>query len=245
MTGRTARHRSHLWRDVQPTALPFGGERVFLFFLALTVLIIVAYEGADLAGVPWPLNSQEVAPLALALIPMCYVLRGLEPAGAALMAAWILLLTLLDVVLTRRGAGPWADDMQVAIIGSVALFVGYRVRQETRLRRCAEESRRALQVSEARYRALFDQSQTAILVTDAGRVVREVNAAAAALFGQPNGAPVGRALDDYFGSEVAGRILDGGVPLSSATPLLAARKSACDRPAPPSTAAFGRSSCRM
>ncbi|HEY8744902.1 MAG TPA: ATP-binding protein [Chloroflexota bacterium] len=172
----------------------------------------MAYEGADLAGVPWPLNSQEIAPLALALIPMIYVLRGLRPAGASLIAVWVVLLAMLDVVVACRGLGRWADDLQVVIIGSVALFVGYRVRQETLLRRWAEESQEALQVSEARYRALFNQSQTAILVMDADRRIREVNAAAAALFEQPYCVPVGRSLDEYFGSEVAGRLLDGRMP---------------------------------
>ena len=190
-----------------------AADRVILAAQAVAVLIVVLYEASELAGLPWPLESQEFAPIALFLIPMLYVIRGLRPAVGAAAIAWSLTLVVLDVALERHGLGRLADGLQVAIVGTVAIFVGARVQHEQRVRRQAEETREALRVSEARYRALFEQSQTAALVVQADGVVREANAAATALFGGPVSAIVGRPLSELVGP--AARDLLGGKPPST------------------------------
>ena len=116
-----------------------GRDRIFVVVQLLVVLIIIGYEAAEAAGVPWPLHSEEFVPIALFVIPMVYVARGFRPIGVALILAWVTALVAVDIALDRRGHERWADGLQVAIIGTVAVCVGYRVRHEMLVRRRAED----------------------------------------------------------------------------------------------------------
>ncbi len=187
-------------------------DRVFLAAQVLMVLIIVGYEAADAAGVPWPLNSQEFAPVALFVIPMIYVARGFGPLGAFATIAWVAGLVMLQIGLQRQGLNRWADDLQVAIIGTVAVFVGYRVQREMLIRRRVEDTHEALQTSEARYRALFEQSQTATLIATRDGRVREANAAAHALLGVNGHDVIGHTLADLLGESGSAHVRAGRPP---------------------------------
>lgn len=198
-------------RFVSVPPWPGGVRRLGVFHAAtaLAVLIVVLYEASDLAGVPWPLESQEFAPIALFAIPMLYATRTSSRIGALATAAWVALLVALDVVLTRQGLGRWADRLQVALIGTVAIFVGRRVEYELRVRHRAEAAREALRVSEMRYRSLFEHSQTPILLAETDGTIREANGAADELLRSGAVGARRRSLQALLGGDVADRLLAG------------------------------------
>jgi len=189
-----------------------GRDRIFVVVQLLVVLIIIGYEAAEAAGVPWPLHSEEFVPIALFVIPMVYVARGFRPIGVALILAWVTALVAVDIALDRRGHERWADGLQVAIIGTVAVCVGYRVRHEMLVRRRAEDAAEALRTSEARYRALFEQSRAPILLVTSDGLVREANVAAGALLRGASSSLVGRPLEQLIGHGVARLLLAGKPP---------------------------------
>lgn len=173
--------------------------------------IVLAYEGSELAGVAWPLNTQEYAPLVLFALPMLYVARGLAPLAAAATVAAVLVLAAAQAALTVAGWDHAADGLQVGLIGVVAVAVGWRVEHERRVRQQAEATSAALRRSEARYRALFAHTPAPILVIGrADGLVREINAAARAWFGT---APLGDVTLAALVGEVAARhMLNGAAP---------------------------------
>lgn len=174
---RNTLRRLHRLRRIH---LP-AGDRWIIAAQALAVALVIGYEAAELAGVGWPLNAQQFAPLALFVIPMLYVARGLAPAAAAGLVAGVGLLAAIDVALVRQDLRRWADALQALIVGTVAVCVGWRVEHEMRIRRQAEAMRAALAASESRLRALFAQSQAPILIASSDGGIREANAAAEAL----------------------------------------------------------------
>ncbi len=196
---------------------------------ALAVALVIGYEAAELAGIRWPLDAQQFAPLALFIIPMLYVARGLAPAAAAALAAGVGLLAVLEVVLVRQGLQRWADGLEALIVGTVAICVGWRVEREMRIRRQAEAMRAALAASESRWRALFAQSQAPILIASGDGGIREANAAAAALFARGDAAPLQK---EAAGDGASACRMDGAAPtgpeMTGAAPG-AARPALCGR----------------
>ena len=80
-------------------------------------------------------------------------------------------------------ANAWLEIGNLTILNAVAIVVGQRVEREGQARLRAEGALQASEVAEARYRALFDEQHAPVLVTDAGGVVTEANAAATSLLG--------------------------------------------------------------
>ncbi len=194
----------------QPRGIhPPGRDRWITAAQALAVALVIGYEAAELAGIRWPLDAQQFAPLALFVIPMLYVARGLAPATAAAVAAGVGLLAVLEVVLVRQGLQRWADGLEALIVGTVAICVGWRVEREMRIRRQAEVMRAALAASESRWRALFAQSQAPILIASGDGGIREANAAAAALFARRDAAPV---QTEAAGDGASACRMDGAAP---------------------------------
>jgi signal transduction histidine kinase len=195
-----------------PRALAAGRDRWLQVAQAFALLIVLAYEATELAGARWPLDAQEFAPIALFVIPMVYATRGLGRARAGAALTGVFALAALDGFLARQGPERLADGLQVAIIGVVAVAVGQRMQYELMVRRRVEAAGAALRVSEARYRALFEQSRAPILLVDADGVIREANAVAGMLFAGTAQPLTGRPLAGLVGAGLAGRLLTGRAP---------------------------------
>jgi two-component system, NarL family, sensor histidine kinase UhpB len=196
-----------------PSGTAMAGRDRWLQAAQLFALgIVLAYEATELAGAHWPLDAQEFAPIALFVIPMVYATRGLGWARAGAALAGVFVLAALDGVLVRQGPERLADGLQVAIIGVVAIAVGQRVQHELLVRLRAEAAGAALRVSEARYRALFEQSRAPILLVGADGMVREANAVAGMLFTGASRALTGRPLAGFVGANLAGQLVAGQPP---------------------------------
>jgi signal transduction histidine kinase len=105
-------------------------------------------------------------------------------------------------------ANAWEEIGNLAVLNAVAIIVGQRVEREAQARVRAEDSLRASEVAEARYRALFDEQHAPVIVTDAFGAVTEANAAATSLLGA---GVRGRLLSDLVHTSVTA-ILAGAVP---------------------------------
>jgi two-component system, NarL family, sensor histidine kinase UhpB len=195
-----------------PGALAPGRDRWLQATQLLALLIVLAYDGTELAGAHWPLGAQDFAPIALFVIPMVYATRGLGRAHAGAVLSGVFVLAALDAILARQGPERLADGLQVAIIGVVAVAVGQRVQHELVVRHQAEVAGAALRVSEARYRALFEQSRAPILLAGADGVVREANAVAGMLFTGTSRPLTGRTLASLVGAELASQLVAAQPP---------------------------------
>lgn len=189
-------------------------DRRFWFVQALVLAIAALHETADARDLLQPTGIPDFATVALFLVPIIYAALNFGMAGSIATAAWVALVTVPDFFLVHTAEHHWIDGIQLAIIGAVAVFVGHRVEKE----HLAREAHRA---AEARYRALFERNNNAILVVgDDGRV-RECNTAASALFG----ASAGRRLEELVGPVVRRAFEDGAEAPVFAVPGAEAERS--------------------
>lgn len=206
VTGPT-RARGGVW--VRIGSPPWRDRRFWLVQL-LILAVVLGHLGLDLRdqslpqGVPDSIAGMpDSIVTGLILIPVVYAALNFGLGGAAASAAWSILLMLPDMVLVEAPFGRWVDGTVLVLAAVGAVAVGLRVDREA-------EAARASSAAEARYRALFEASSAPTLVlTRADGAVREVNPAAAALFG----AGVGRRrLEDLLGAEPAAAVLSGEPP---------------------------------
>lgn len=151
-----------------------------LYVARLAVELHLTRARAPVPGIP------DFTTLGLFLWPVLYAAVVTGPAGGALTAAWVAMLSVPRDLAFLGGGDPvavWAESTQVVALAVVAVVVGQQVAAERRARVAVDEARRAHLAAEARYRSLFDASESpTVLVQRPGRVV-EANAAAVALHG--------------------------------------------------------------
>jgi signal transduction histidine kinase len=188
-------------------------DRRFWIVQALVLAIAALHETADARGLLLPTGIPDFATVGLFLVPIIYAALNFGMAGSVATAAWVIVVTVPDFLLVRTVEHHWIDGVQLAIIAAVAVFVGQRVEQE----RVAREAHRA---AEARYRALFERNQSAILVVGADALVKEWNVAASSIFAPAQGAR----LEDLVGAEVCRAARAGAEP-----PVFTARSPAGER----------------
>ncbi len=133
-------------------------------------------------------HPQHGPPLAfllesLFLIPVVYAALNFGLRGAAVTAAVCTLITVPNWLFFHSGPERTSVMTQMAIAYGVAMFVGHKVDRERSERAVAEGAVQALNVSAARYRALFESAGEGILLLREGGEIAECNAAAADLIG--------------------------------------------------------------
>lgn len=164
----------------------------------------------DVIGVELPFGIPRSMITALLLVPVIYAALNFGVRGAVGTALWATALMVPDWVFIHdvTTAHTWVEIGNLGILNGVAIIVGQRVESEGKARLRAEESLRASEVAEGRYRALFDEQHAPVLVTDAAGVVTEANAAAINLLGT---GVSGRQLSALVDTPVTD-ILVGAVP---------------------------------
>jgi signal transduction histidine kinase len=182
----------------------------FWFVQAGVLVVALLDEVLDALGAQPPLGIPRATITVLLLVPVIYAALNFGVRGAVATALWATALMVPDWLLIE-GVTPtsaWVEIGNLAVLNTVAVIVGQRVDREEQARRGAEESLRAHEIAEGRYRALFDEQHAPVLVTDAAGVVTEANAAATRLLGK---GVQGRLISDLVYAPVTA-ILAGAVP---------------------------------
>ena len=140
-------HRA-LLRALHP---PFRDLRFWLL-QGLVIVIALFHEGADATAFLHPYGIPNFAAVALFLVPIVYAALNFGITGSLATGAWVTLLSLPDFYFVDSPTNHWSDGIQILIVDSVAIFVGYRVEQERMARQRAETASEAHRAAEARTR---------------------------------------------------------------------------------------------
>jgi signal transduction histidine kinase len=187
--------------------------RAARFWVVQAGVLLVAFLDEvilDVLHVQLPFEIPRSTITTLLLVPVIYAALNFGVRGAVGTALWATVLMFPDWLFIAgvTAANAWEEIGNLAVLNAVAIIVGQRVEREAQARVRAEDSLRASEVAEARYRALFDEQHAPVIVTDALGAVTEANAAATSLLGA--GAR-GHLLSDLVHTSVTA-ILAGVVP---------------------------------
>ena len=140
--------RRALLRALHP---PVGDLRFWLL-QGLVIVIAGFHEGADATSFLHPYGVPNFAAVALFLVPIVYAALNFGITGSLATASWVTLLSLPDFFFVDSSENHLSDAIQLLIVDSVAIFVGYRVEQERMARERAEAASEGHQAAEARTR---------------------------------------------------------------------------------------------
>jgi signal transduction histidine kinase len=135
-------------------------------------------------------------PTALFFMPVVVAAVNFGMRGSVATAIWCTVLTLPNTLFWHSGFERYGEIAQLSFVGFAAVFLGTRVDQERRAYARVAAVSRALELSQTRYRELFESAREGMLVLDASGLIVECNAAARAL------APARRELNRRHVGEV-------------------------------------------
>lgn len=165
--------------------LPVRAGRFWLVQAGVLLVVLIDVAVLDVQRIQLPLGMPASMTSSLLLLPVIYAALNFGVRGAIYTALWASALMVPDWIFREGGvtAHAWAEVSNLAVVNAVAVVVGQRVEREEQARRRAEQALRASEVAEARYRGLFDEQASPVLVTDSTGVVTEANTAALRLLG--------------------------------------------------------------
>jgi PAS domain S-box-containing protein len=183
---------------------------------ALVVLIAGGHDFLEVSGLLSGLGMAYLLPISLFFVPVIYAALFFGLSGSLATALWCNLLTVPNWVLWHTGTARVGSISQMLIIDIIAIFVGSRVDERMK-------ASQALQVSETKYRGLFDTAGEGILVLDHSQRIVECNASAAALLRESPDNLYGMRLDEVVDRRAASALVAaasgadarfrGGIPL--------------------------------
>lgn len=166
--------------------------------MSFHLILVRVLRGQDVAGIPAPLTSS------LMLIPVLYAALAFGAVGAVATATWATTLFTLHWIVLHTlpvtSSHLWIELVNTVVLIASGVIVGQRVGKEQAARRRTESALRVAAVAEARYRGLFEDQPSPVIVTDARGTVIEVNSAARTLLGPGS---VGQALRAGLGLTIA------------------------------------------
>ncbi len=177
-----------------------------LRFWATQVLVIgiaAGHDSLEASGQFPHLGMAYLLPVSLFFVPVVYSALYFGLAGALPTALWCTVISTPNWVVFHQGSERIGVISQMLIVDAIAVFVGSRVDQQMKARADAEAASRALQVSEKKYRGLFETAGEGVLVFDRGERIVECNAAAGALLQMPVKALCGRGMGEVLPRGVA------------------------------------------
>ncbi len=128
--------------------------------------------------------------------------------GAVATAIWCTVLTMPNSFIWHAGYERYGEMAQIAFVDIAGVLLGMRVDQERTAQARVAAVTRSLELSQLKYRLLFESAREGILVLDASGRIVESNAAARALAQPPHHELHLRQLGDVFPPEAARQIMD-------------------------------------
>lgn len=184
-----------------------------LVIMSSHTLVLRWLHGADLVGIPAPLTSS------LMLIPVLYAALNFGATGAIATTSWATALFVLHWLVVHysqiTSAHLWIELVSMAVLAASGVIVGQSVDVERLGRRRTEVALAIADLAEARYRGLFENQPSPVVVTDDGDVVVELNTAARELLGTD---AQGRLLEASLGVTKSD-LLARGTPLAVRSPI--------------------------
>jgi signal transduction histidine kinase len=187
---------------------------------ALVVAIAAGHDSIEALGVLPHLGMAYFLPMSLFFIPVVYSALYFGLSGAVATALWCTLISTPNWVLWHSGSERYGVIAQMLTVDAIAVFVGNRVDQQMKARADAEAASEALQVSETKYRGLFETAGEGVLVLDKNARIVECNAAASALLRTPRETLCGRPIRDVLPPEAALALSSASVRPSSSPAVL-------------------------
>jgi PAS domain S-box-containing protein len=156
-------------------------DRRFWATQALVAGIALAHDELEYSGFLPHLGMAYFLPMSLFFIPVVYAALYFGLSGSVATALWCTLLSTPNWFFWHHGSERFGVISQMLIVDAVAVFVGSRVDQQLKARAEAEAASRALQVSETKYRGLFETAGEGVIVLDKSQRIVECNVAAGVL----------------------------------------------------------------
>ncbi|MEO6144108.1 MAG: ATP-binding protein [Dermatophilaceae bacterium] len=178
---------------LRPRPVPWDSPKFWITQCGVLIVMTI-HTLLRLASIPTPLTAS------LMLIPVLYAAFAFGVTGAIATASWATVLFAGHWFFLRSAPEEndhvWIELVNLAVLMASGVFVGGRVEVEQAARRRTEAALQLAAVTQARYRGLFEDQPSPVIVTDSHDVVTELNTAAIGLLGS---AAVGRVLGDSLG----------------------------------------------
>lgn len=159
-------------------------DRRFWLIQAMVLGATALHIYTEVGGFDEPYGTFHHIPVTLYLVPVAYASLHFRLEGGILTGIWAAVLTIPNMVLWHTTAYMWTGEVtQLAVVVLVGSVLSWRVEREVRQRTRAEQATVRLQVSEEKYRNLFEAAGDAIMVFGSDGGVQTANKAAARLTG--------------------------------------------------------------
>ncbi|MBI5288621.1 MAG: ATP-binding protein [Chloroflexi bacterium] len=200
-------------------AAPIADGRFWLV-QALVLAIAAGHNAIEALGVAHQLGMLYFVPTSLYFMPVIYAAMYFGLRGSLPTAILCTAISVPNWFLWHEGPERLGDMTQMTVVVFFGVFVGFRVNHERRLIASLESVTHALELSESRYRELFQSAGEAILVLDDANRVVDCNEAARALAGPSCCAKSNTPLDELFSGELSTHITALKVTDSERPPLV-------------------------
>ena len=192
--------------SVMGRGLPWRDRR---FWMVQGLIAIVATLHNTMESIPAFPNDELLCfvPTSLFFMPVLVAAVSFGLRGSIATSAWCALITLPNTIFRHDGYERYGEIAQMTFVAVAGVFLGMRVDETARAYARTAAVSRELELSQTRYRQLFESAREAILVVEpAGRII-EANAAARALARTPHELQ-SRSLAEVFSPEAARDILE-------------------------------------
>ena len=146
-------------------------------------------------------------PTSLYFMPVLVAAVSFGLRGSIATSAWCALLTLPNTFFMHHGYERYGEIAQMTFVAVAGLFLGMRVDETARAYAREAAVSRELELSQLKYRQLFESGREGILVVEPSGRIAEANAAALSLAGAPHELQ-SRQLAEVFPPEAARAILE-------------------------------------
>lgn len=206
-TRAVTRRILHTVRSLRP---PIRIGRFWLVQAGVLLIVFLDVVVLDVLHFRPPFGMPTSTATLLLLIPVIYAARNFGFRGAVNTALWATALMACGWIFLEgmAMANVWLEFYNLIVVIALAIVVGQRVDREKQARQLVEQALHASELAETRYRGLFEEQASPVLVTDSTGVVAEANSAALQLLGADvRGHPLSALVEASAEAILAGEVL--------------------------------------